>query len=112
MIINIAPIPKGRPRFSRFGGVYTPQRTRDFEEAVKWKLKEVFKNPIDAEVEIQVHFYYKRDADIDNFCKAFLDACNGVVFNDDRQVVCLIAKKYKDAKNPRILFTTFVEDKI
>src|SRR5699024_11012696 len=40
-------------------------------------------------------------ADIDNYTKAILDSCNGILWRDDSQVVSLIANKYY-SDNPRI----------
>ena len=31
--------------------------------------------------------------DLDNYVKAVLDACNGIVYHDDRQVTNLVASK-------------------
>ncbi len=40
---------------------------------------------------------YRRrsNPDLDNFCKIFLDAANGVVWHDDCQVVSLLARKLR-----------------
>ena len=35
--------------------------------------------------------------DIDNLCKFVMDALNGIVYNDDRQVVVLHAIKLRDS---------------
>ena len=34
-----------------------------------------------------------RDGDIDNYVKAALDACNGIAFDDDRQVMAVSGEK-------------------
>jgi len=44
--------------------------------------------------------YCDNNADIDNYCKAILDALNGVYYEDDRQVVMLRARMYWST-NPR-----------
>jgi len=118
-----APVPKARPRVSRSGFVYTPAKTRLYEEQLKASLTQtVFDNvdfalfPVDGAVRVDVLVELdipkswskkKRAAglagevvpvarpDLDNFVKTALDAANGVVFRDDSQVVSLSAiKKY------------------
>jgi Holliday junction resolvase RusA-like endonuclease len=106
MIINIRPIPKGRPCFSR-GHAYTPKRTRIFEAEVKILLKRnEFREgrmfPTENKVILSIMFVYKRDADIDNFVKAFSDSANGVLFKDDRQVVKIDAGKRKYVKDKEV----------
>ena len=112
MILDICPIPKGRPRFSKFGHAYTPERTRTYEDEVKWRLKEVFKNPTDKPVNIICRFIYKRDADLDNMVKALTDSGNGVIYTDDRQIVGIQATKRKarSDEKPCISLDVFEED--
>lgn len=90
-------VPKGRPRFGKKGRVYTPRRTRDFEERVAWTAKAVMRSrlPLTCRVRVNVEVVYKRDADLDNFIKAALDGINGIVFEDDRQVTAITAQKIR-----------------
>lgn len=98
---NVKPVPKGRPRFAR-GRVFTPKATANFEKTLGviaktqmlLKSMERFIGP----VEMMIHFEYRRPkktvlssprADLDNLMKAVGDALNGIVFDDDRQVVVL-----------------------
>ena len=99
MIIHIQPIPKGRPRTVSKNGrtwTYTPPRTKEFEEKLKWLLKQGNPKPYDCPLSLTVSFGYKRDADIDNFIKAFCDAANGILWNDDRQIREIHACKRKE----------------
>ena len=69
------PIGKGRPRFTRSGHVYTPDKTKRSEQ------REIFPGK----------------PDIDNVAKIVLDSFNGVVFEDDAQVYELrVLKGYGD----------------
>lgn len=49
--------------------------------------------------------------DVDNVAKAVLDACNGILWDDDRQVVCLTVKKFYgrvgESAHTRILVRAF-----
>lgn len=119
--IDVEPVGKGRPRFTRDGHAYTPERTRKFEAAVRAHAYEFMRRmsaqripegvPIDVRVvalfPIPKSWPKKKKAeatklipriDVDNVLKAVLDAMNGVVFEDDRQIIKAIAeKRYSDA---------------
>ena len=116
-----APVGKGRPRAARRGtGVvmFTPEKTAGYEalvaaaasNAMRAEAGPLFTGPLEAVLEMRIPIpaswskAHKAAAlagtelptskpDIDNVAKAILDACNGVVFRDDAQVVVLIATK-------------------
>ena len=115
------PIGKGRPRFTRMGRVYTPEKTRKFEHrlaatASNYMLLhqlEPTSKPcvvvIRAQFEIpkswtkakkaqaDANEIYPGKPDIDNIAKIVLDSFNGVVFEDDAQVYDLrVVKTYGD----------------
>lgn len=95
LTINTAPVPKGRPRFTRSGHVYTAKRTRDFEKLVGWNYRANGGPRFRAGVFVKVDFFVSRDSDLDNLQKSFLDGLNGVAWTDDRQVVRVHATKTK-----------------
>lgn len=111
LIIEMAPVAKGRPRFAR-GIAYTPKATKDAEKRIRDAAKDAFKSdPYDGAVDVAVMFYLERPKsksrkkhplhlgrpDVDNFAKLVLDALNGIVWVDDGQVVNLFcAKRYAD----------------
>ena len=106
----IAPVPKGRPRLSRFG-TYTPIKTANFENAVRVFASQAMgsQKPIETALEAFLYFrvgvpqsYSKkrteaclsgserpvtRNGDLDNLAKGALDAFNGIIFKDDCQIV-------------------------
>jgi len=106
---------KGRPRFTKNGHVYTPESTRIYEEEIKLRYKEKFKDEmLDGNIAVEV-FINKKPAsylgikkynkllgkycnikpDTDKVVKAVLDALNGVAYADDKNVVEIYAvKKY------------------
>jgi Holliday junction resolvase RusA-like endonuclease len=113
------PIGKGRPKFARRGNfvsTYTPTKTRDYEtliaEAAKQAMgsSEPLKTPIAAYIYITVPIpasYSKKRStacldglerpckkpDADNILKAYFDAMNGIVYEDDSQIVSIHATK-------------------
>ena len=123
LIINAAPIAKGRPKFARMGNfvrAYTPKQTVTYENIVKAAVME--KMAVErlsmsfGPLRVELHFLMpipqswsgKKKAraemgeiapttkpDADNLAKAVLDAMNKLLFHDDSQIVeLLIVKRY------------------
>lgn len=100
---DIKPVPKGRPRLSRFGTTYTPSGTRQFENAIKMEARHKYRDqPLAGPLVVEVNLKMKSPkkpskayprADVDNYAKGVLDACNGVIWIDDSQIVALIVTK-------------------
>lgn len=111
LVIEMAPVAKGRPRFAR-GIAYTPKATKDAEKDIRDAVKSAYAGePYDGAVDVAVIFYIQRPKskprkkaeyptgrpDVDNYAKLVLDALNGIVWVDDRQVVNLSCfKRYAD----------------
>lgn len=114
------PVAKGRPRFARATGhTYTPEKTRNFEAALKYAAEQVMgdRPPLDGalaldiavKIPIPASWPRKRQAaardgslrptkkpDFDNYAKT-VDALNLVVWVDDGQVVkATVTKTYSD----------------
>ena len=127
-----APVGKERPRAARRGtGVvmFTPEKTAGYEalvaaaasNAMRAEAGPLFTGPLEAVLEMRIPIpaswskAHKAAAlagtelptskpDIDNVVKAILDACNGVVFRDDAQVVMLVATKaFSDEPGVRVV---------
>lgn len=85
------PIPKGRPRHSKTGRPYTPERTRKAEKACLAVVRETWgeREPVEVQVGLVVEFFCatKRHTDGDNLVKLVTDAMNKVVYKDDSQIV-------------------------
>lgn len=120
--IPIEPVAKGRPRMTKTGHTYTPEKTRVYEEELKWRIKEamgVWPMFLGGPLKLGVTFYVRKPKsgvnkypcvkpDLDNFLKGLLDAANGIIWADDAQIVSLTAKKrYGD---PRIELEAHIED--
>jgi Holliday junction resolvase RusA-like endonuclease len=118
--IPIAPIPKGRPRLSRFG-TYTPKKTKTFEEAVRVYAMQAMGSQEPLETALEAFLYFRvgvpqsyskkrteaclsgserpsKKPDLDNLCKAVTDAFNGLIYKDDSQIVELHLTKVYDVK--------------
>lgn len=86
-------IPKGRPRAGR-GRVYTPGRTRDWEEYVGWLFVSQFGRPLlEGAITVDITIGGRPRGDVDNLAKSILDALNGIAYRDDSQVLELRVRK-------------------
>ena len=125
--INGECVPKARPRFSKFGHVYTTPKTRAYENIVKSTAIDNRVPCVTTALRVEIVIYksipksfskVKRKLanegkiypivkpDIDNYVKSVLDGLNGVLFMDDKQIVDFRAiKKYSD--NPRVEVTAW-----
>jgi Holliday junction resolvase RusA-like endonuclease len=102
--LPIEPTPKGRPRLGR-RGVYTPQKTRDFEREIATRAKQYAPIPIlSGPLTVILNFFITRPKsvkrahamskpDLDNLAKAVTDALNKIIWNDDSQICELWAFK-------------------
>ena len=108
-VAKIEPIPQARPRFSKFGA-YEPKRNTEYKKAIAAVAKSAMKDsePMTGELAAVIRLYRKykrcsrRFGDFDNLAKAVTDACNGVVFADDSQIVRCVVEKITDGLNPRV----------
>jgi Holliday junction resolvase RusA-like endonuclease len=113
------PVAKGRPKFARRGAfisTYTDSKTASYENLVKVKAEEAMdgRDMIIGAAAVKLFLFVAPPAswsqkkqrsalagelhptskpDIDNVAKGVLDACNGIVWADDKQVVQLEAIK-------------------
>ena len=117
-IVDGKPQGKQRPRFSRISKtVYTPTKTAKYEKQIAEAYTESGGKctPADCYVSVSVSAFFpvpksyskkKREdclerilrpdkkPDMDNILKVVLDALNKVAYEDDKQVVELIGRKY------------------
>lgn len=106
-------IGKQRPRFTKWGGTYTPDKTRNYEAMIGLKFKEKYKNePSDKPMKAFITFMfeppkslsakkrekllleaYTKKPDLDNLIKSVLDGLNGIAYMDDNQIIYIKARK-------------------
>ena len=123
---------KGRPRMTRSGHVYTPQKTREYEERVKnaamsemgrnnilpWTEKQPLKVIIECffalpksatkkqRIDVLEHRKFPTiKSDIDNIAKSILDGMNGHVYGDDSQITDLVVTKRYDCEDAFVIVT-------
>jgi Holliday junction resolvase RusA-like endonuclease len=118
------PVGKGRPKFARRGNfvtAYTPEKTASYENLVKLAAAEAMQGRavIDGAVSVWIGLYVTPPAswsqkkqrsalnggilptskpDLDNCIKGIFDACNEIVWKDDKQAVELsVMKRYSES---------------
>ena len=110
--LPIEPVGKGRPRSTKTGRVYTPQKTRDNQKQIQNHLQQIialnkpyFLNlPRDEFDQVTIEFYLPRPKrlyrrkdpvgriphrtkpDLDNLLKQILDSCEGYLWNNDKTI--------------------------
>ena len=115
------PVPMARPRVTS-RGTYTPKRCRNYKTAVALAAKTAMKGkkPLTGAVMVDLKIAFavpkswskakqkaalglesrpisRNSGDADNHAKAIMDACTGIVWEDDSQVVNLhVTKWYKE----------------
>lgn len=105
-VLEQRPIAKERPRMTRYGKAYTPERTLQRESDIRGAYEGPF---FQGNISITILFDTKHTmvtikhddneepsrlrGDLDNYVKAVLDALNGVAFEDDRQVHHIESRK-------------------
>lgn len=119
--IPMRPVPKGRPRFSQNGCVYTDESTRTAEALIKQYARQAMRGRPLFEGALGLIFeaHYQRPAkpsktypkaDLDNLIK-ICDALNKVVFDDDSQIIQITAvKKYSDKNCVKIKIYNIVNE--
>lgn len=126
------PVGKGRPKFARRGNfvkTYTPEKTASYENLVKLFASQAMAGapaidgPVMVELALRVtppaSWSAKKQAqaisgeilpttkpDVDNVVKGIADACNGIVWLDDKQIVDLTVRK-RYAKSAEAIVNVF-----
>lgn len=123
------PMGKQRPKFSRVGNfvkTYTPKETINYEQWVKaCYLSAGGRHYGSQAMKIEVHIYYKIPKayskkktqqaldgtivptikpDCDNVLKIICDSLNGIAYDDDKQIACVLIQKHYSTE-PSVVVT-------
>lgn len=130
IVIYGEPIPQGRPRFTKTGHTYDPERSRTYKQLVRFWVTQYLKKipgwkPFENPLCVDLTFYMgipsswtkqkrigasvgqirpiARNGDIDNLCKGVLDSCNGLLWVDDCIITDLSARKRYTGELARVV---------
>lgn len=121
-----APVGKGRPRFTRSGHAYTPEKPPPMRSAsgcagrsraamalraaYRWRQASRHFFPLPKSLSAKKTAAldgtpHTKKSNADNVAKAVLDALNGCAYPDDSQIAFLTVRKYQTAGTPRVEVT-------
>jgi Holliday junction resolvase RusA-like endonuclease len=125
------PVAKARPRVTKSGLTFTPAKTVNYETLVKEMFAIECKNQyLEGEIKAEMDFYFtipkstsrKKRAlmisgeirpvkrpDTDNVIKSVTDAINGLAYNDDSQIVEIVARKWYGEQPKAVVKLTEIE---
>lgn len=104
----ILPLPPLGNRYLRRAGhtIYKTKEAKDYCRHVSFIGAQNKTKVLSGDVKVSVDVYRARKAgDLDGFSKVLLDSLEGVLYENDRQVVDYHARRFDDPKNPRVEVT-------
>lgn len=104
----VLPLPPSANRYWRQGGgrIYVSEEARSYREEVSLICYQQQIKPMIGSLSISINVYRaQRRGDLDNFLKVAIDSLKHRCYEDDDQIVQLIANRYDDKHNPRLEVT-------
>jgi crossover junction endodeoxyribonuclease RusA len=99
------PVPPGANRYWQWTprGIAPSKAARAYKQTIAKMLLGQVSTVLADPLKVSVRIYRpRRSGDLDGYLKCLLDACNRVVWEDDKQVVELHAYRDDCAENPRV----------
>lgn len=118
---DIPPVAASRPRVGKWGAYYSGPY-KDFREQAKEKIQDILGSefkPLLGPLAVVIEIYVTRPKttkldypkpDIDNYTKAVLDVLNGIMWEDDSQIISVYATKQWAEENEEGYFTIEVNN--
>jgi len=136
LTIPAEPIAQGRPRFSNHGGfvrAYDPKKSKDWKAFVadfaeRSMAEHGYDKPTDVALKVRARFAFalpkskwrkrspvgaqwrNQKPDLDNLFKAITDACEGIVYHNDSQIVKVVIEKIMVAQGEAPYVAVVIED--
>lgn len=100
------PVPPSANRYWRTfrGHSVVSAEAKAYKIDAAWMAKAAgITEPLAGDVALTVRWYRERKSgDLSNRLKILEDALNGIAYNDDSQIVRIVAERYDDKRNPRV----------
>lgn len=90
------------------GRRFLTSKGKSIKERMAWEIKQQYKGKIITNpIKINIDFYFKdkRGMDIDGALKGLLDCMTGIVWEDDRLIIELHARKFIDKEKPSMVIS-------
>jgi len=92
IVVEGKPVPQGRPRVTRWGGVHYSDTLNEYREAIKFTCEKLFDGPpLVGPFTVCLRFAgARKGSDLDNLAKGVLDSLvdASVILDDDWGTVC------------------------
>jgi len=106
LVVMGEPVAKERPRTvtDRNGKTrtFTPGKTLEAEDTIAQEFRAQFVgfgDPVTDPVRVRLDFHTaSKSKDVDNLAKTTLDALNGIIWQDDKQIEELHARVFRDGE--------------
>jgi Holliday junction resolvase RusA-like endonuclease len=114
LIFRGDPVPAARARVTRKGGAYYPKTYAVYRKNLRASLEEALR-ATEAEPDAESKFglkavFFRRSrqrTDVDNLLKAICDACTGLIWHDDSQVIETFGRVCYDSQDPRVVLLVY-----
>ena len=84
-------------------GRYLTDRGKEFKETVQLTCMLKKTGYIEGEIVFSIDvFRPRKSGDLDNLIKSLQDSLEGICYKNDNQIVEIHARRFEDAKNPRV----------
>lgn len=109
MTLHISTLPPSTNHLyaQRGSSRFLKPEVRAAKDAIGWEARSQYQGePLTGPLAVTVALYWpdRRKHDVDNI-KALLDACTGILWDDDGQIEDLHTTKAYDKENPRVVMT-------
>lgn len=104
MTITLPSPPSANRYWRNFRGrTVVSAEAKAYKEQVGWIARAAGAQLIDGNVALTVRWYRERKSgDLSNRLKILEDSLQGILFDNDSQIVRIVAERYDDKHNPRV----------
>ena len=104
MTITLPPPPSANRYWRTFRGrTVVSAEAKAYKEQAKWLARAAGAELLTGDVSLTVRWYRERKSgDLSNRLKILEDSLQGILYENDSQIVRIVAERYDDKHNPRV----------